>query len=216
MFELATLRRAVAASLIGMVMALGAGGAGAEEADDVLSREKVLRDPAIPAMGNPDGDITIVEWFDYQCPYCKKLAPDLAKVIKEDGKVRLVMKEWPILGPPSGLASRLVLATRYQDKYEASHKALMTTKGRLTETTLRETLAKAGVDIPKAEADMLAHKDDIEALLKRNNAQAEAFGFNSTPSFIIGTFRVPGVLDAAMFKRAIADARAMAKQSPAK
>ncbi|WP_441516065.1 DsbA family protein [Bradyrhizobium sp. 2TAF24] len=214
MFELATLRRAVAASLVGLVMALGAGSVSAEEADNVLSREKVLRDPEIPAMGNPEGDITIVEWFDYQCPYCKKLAPELAEVVKADGKVRLVMKEWPILGPPSGLASRLVLATRYQNKYDASHKALMTTKGRLTETTLRETLAKAGVDVAKAEADMLAHKDDIEALLKRNNDQAEAFGFNSTPSFIIGTFRVPGVLDAAMFKRAIADARAMAKQQP--
>ncbi|MBR1220882.1 DsbA family protein [Bradyrhizobium sp. U87765 SZCCT0131] len=215
MYGLATLKRAMAASLIGMVLALGAGAvASAEEAEDVLTRDKVLRDPAIPAMGNPDGDITIVEWFDYQCPYCKKLAPELAKVIKEDGKVRLVMKEWPILGAPSGLASRLVVAARYQDKYEASHHALMELKGRLTETTLREALTRAGVDVARAEADMLAHKDDIEALLKRNNAQAEAFGFNSTPSFIIGTFRVPGVLDAAMFKRAIADARAMAKQQP--
>ncbi len=177
---------------------------------DVYKRQ-VLRDAEIPALGNPDGDITIVEYFDYQCPYCKKVAPELAQVVKEDGKVRLVMKDWPILGPPSDLAARLVLATRYQNKYQASHDALIGLKGRLTETSLRETLTQAGVDVAKADADLVAHKTEIEAVLKRNNTQAEAFGFRGTPAFIVGTFRIPGVLDAAMFKRAIADARAAAK-----
>jgi protein-disulfide isomerase len=185
----------------------------AQDVDNVLSRDSVLRDAGIPAMGNPQGDITVVEYFDYQCPYCRKFAPDLAQVVKEDGKVRLVMKDWPILGPPSDVAARLVLATRYQNKYEQSHQALMAAKGRLTETGIRDTLSKAGVDVARAEADLDAHRSEIDALLKRNNAQAEAFGFQGTPAFIIGTFRVPGVLEVAMFKQAIADARvAAAKQ----
>lgn len=210
-FGLAVLRRAIVASLIGTVVAICAPGGVRAEDDDVLSRDSVLRDRDIPAFGNPDGDITIVEWFDYQCPYCKKVAPDLAQVVKEDGKVRLVMKDWPILGAPSDLAARLVLAARYQDKYQASHDVLIGLTGRLTETTLREALSKAGVDLAKADADLVTHKSEIDAVLKRNNTQAEAFGFRGTPSFIVGTFRVPGVLDAAMLKRAIADARAAAK-----
>jgi len=170
----------------------------------------VLRDADIPVLGNPQGDITIVEFYDYQCPYCKKLAPDLARVVKEDGKIRLVMKDWPILGPASDIAARLVLATRHQGKYEVAHDALMGLRGQLTEAVLRGALETAGVDLARADADLLAHKEEIDALLKRNNGQAEAFGFFATPSFIVGTFRIPGAIDAAMFKRAVADARAAA------
>lgn len=206
---------AVAAAVFVLVLVAGVAPLRAED-DNLLSRDAVLRDAGIPAMGNPQGDITIVEFFDYQCPFCKKLAPELEQVIREDGKVRLVMKDWPILGPPSDVAARLVLASRYQDKYEAAHRALMSFRGRLTETVLREALTKAGVDLARADADLATHRADIDSLLKRNNAQAEAFGFFATPSFIIGTFRVPGVLEAAMFKRAIADARAAAAKEKKK
>lgn len=202
-------------ALVAFVLAAAVAPLRAEE-DNLLSRDAVLRDAAIPAMGNPKGDITIVEFFDYQCPYCKKLSPELEQVIREDGQVRLVMKDWPILGPPSDVAARLVLAARYQDKYEAGHRALMTFRGQLTEPVLRDALAKAGVDLVRADADLATHRAEIDALLKRNNAQAEAFGFFATPSFIIGTFRVPGVLEAAMFKRAIADARAAAAKGKKK
>jgi protein-disulfide isomerase len=152
---------------------------------DVLSKDAVLRDPEIPALGNPNGDITIVEYFDYQCPYCKKISPVLDQVISEDRKVRLVLKDWPILGDPSGYAARLVLATKYQNKYEAAHRALIVKVGRLTEAVIDETLTQAGVDVTKAKADLAANKAAIEALLKRNNEQAEAFGFRGTPVFIV-------------------------------
>lgn len=180
---------------------------------DVLSREMVLRDPDIPALGNPDGDLTIVEWFDYQCPYCKKIAPDLAKVVKEDGKIRLVHKDWPILGDASKYAARLALATRYQNKYPVAHEALISHKGRLTDAVTEEVLAKAGIDVAKAKSDLEARAKEIDALIARNNEQAEAFGFNGTPSYIVGTFRVPGGLSIEMFKRAIADAREAAKKA---
>lgn len=183
---------------------------------DILSKDAVLRDPDIPALGNPKGDITIVEYFDYQCPYCKKISPVLDQVLREDANVRLVLKDWPILGDPSGYAARLVLAAKYQNKYEAAHRALIVKVGRLTESAIDETLAQAGVDVAKAKADLAANKASIDALLKRNNEQAEAFGFRGTPVFIVGTFRIPGGLTAEQFKQAIADARKAAKQGGAK
>jgi protein-disulfide isomerase len=175
--------------------------------DDVLSRDAVLRDPDIPALGNAQGDITIVEYFDYQCPYCKKTAPELAEVVTEDGKVKLVLKDWPIFGPASAYAARMALASKYQDKYEAAHDALIAAKAKLTEAAVDDLLGKAGVDVTRAATDRDTHAAEIDALLARNDAQARAFGFEGTPGFIIGTFRVPGALNTAGYKRAIADAR---------
>lgn len=182
----------------------------APEPEDVLSTNAVLRDPQIPAAGNPDGDITIVEYFDYRCPYCKKVAPELLQVAKEDGKVRLIFKDWPIFGGISVDAAKLVLATKYQDKFAAAHEALIGAKSNLTASVIDETLSGAGIDVAKAKQDLEANKIAIEAVLARNDAQAKAFGFQGTPAFIVGRFRVPGVLDAAMFKAAIKDARAAA------
>lgn len=206
------LRLAGVAAIAAVMGSLSLVSAQAQERD-VLSREMVLRDPDIPALGNPDGDLTIVEWFDYQCPYCKKIAPDLAKVVKEDGKIRLVHKDWPILGDASKYAARLALATRYQNKYPVAHEALISHKGRLTDAVTEEVLAKAGIDVAKAKRDLEARAKEIDALIARNNEQAEAFGFNGTPSYIVGTFRVPGGLSIEMFKRAIADAREAAKKA---
>lgn len=213
MFAVSARLARIAAAAVLIVLASGAAvPASAEDApNNVLSRDAVHRDAEIPVLGNPAGDITIVEYFDYQCPYCKKVAPDLAQVVKEDGRVRLVLKDWPILGDASKYAARLVLATKYQGRYEAAHQALIAHVGRLTEAAVDDTLAKAGVDVEKAKADLAAHQEVIEALLKRNNAQAEAFGFRGTPAFVIGTFRVPMSLTAAQFKMAIADARKAAR-----
>ncbi|MGZ3410073.1 MAG: DsbA family protein [Xanthobacteraceae bacterium] len=183
------------------------------QADSTLSRDAVLRDPDIPVLGNPDGDITIVEFFDFQCPYCKQIHSDLIKVVKEDGKIRLVYKDWPILGELSVVAAKLVLAAKFQGKYAQAHDALITYKGRITAANIPEIVSAAGVDIKKATADFAANDAHVKDILVRNNAQAEAFGFNGTPSFIVGTFRVPGVLTPEQFKQAIKDARAR-QQSP--
>lgn len=206
-FKIDFSRRAVFTALL---LAL-AGSPALAQMDNVTSRDNVLRDPDIPSLGNPNGDITIASWFDYQCPYCKKVEPELEKAAKADGHVRIVLKDWPILGDPSPYAAKLVLATKYQNKYEAAHHALMAKTGRLTEGVIDETLKGIGVDVAKAKSDLEAHKAEIDALLARNNAQAEAFGFQGTPGFIIGTFRVPGPLTADQFKLAIADARKKAK-----
>lgn len=177
------------------------------QVDDVLTEALVLRDPEIPVAGNASGDITIVEFFDYQCPYCRKLEPELRQVVHDDGKIRLVLKDWPILGPLSVTASRMALASKYQDKFIQAHDALIGVNSKLTEARIRELLAGAGIDVDRLDRDLASHATEINVILARNNDQATAFDFRGTPSFIIGKFRVPGVLTMAQFGQAIADAR---------
>jgi protein-disulfide isomerase len=179
------------------------------EGDDekVLTEALVLRDPDVPVAGNVTGDITIVEWFDYQCPYCRKLEPELRQVVQDDGKVRLVLKDWPILGPVSVVAARMALACKFQDKYNEAHDALIGVNSKLTEPRINELLTGAGIDLDRAKRDLAANATAIDAILTRNNDQATAFGFRGTPSFIVGKFRVPGALTIAQFEQVIADAR---------
>ncbi len=194
----------------GATAALGIGALSAPawaEGEDILTEAQVLRDPDIPVAGNASGDISIIEYFDYQCPYCRKIEPELRQVVLDDGKIRLVWKDWPILGPMSVTASRMALASRYQDKFIQAHDALIAINSKLTEARIREALSGAGVDIDRLNRDLAGRADAIDTTLKRNNDQAMAFDFRGTPSFIVGKFRVPGVLTVAQFGQVIADAR---------
>jgi protein-disulfide isomerase len=175
--------------------------------ETALTEALVLRDPDIPVAGNAGGDVTIVEYFDYQCPYCRKLEPELRQVVEHDGKVRLVFKDWPILGPVSVVAARTALASKYQEKFVQAHDALIGLNAKLTEPRIRELLAAAGIDIDRLDRDLAANAKAIDAILARNGDQAVAFGFRGTPSFIVGKFRVPGTLTVAQFDQIIADAR---------
>ena len=175
--------------------------------ETILTEALVLRDPDIPAAGNVEGDITIVEYFDYQCPYCRKIEPELRQVVQDDGKVRLVLKDWPILGPVSVIAARMALASKFQDKYIQAHEALIGVNSKLTEPRMRELLAGAGIDVDRLDRDLVTNAKAIDAIIARNNDQATAFGFKGTPSFIVGKFRVPGILTMAEFDQVIADAR---------
>ena len=181
--------------------------------DNVLTEALVLRDPDVPVAGNANGDISIVEYFDYNCPYCRKLEPELGQVVHDDGKVRLVRKDWPILGPTSVIASRMALAAKYQDKSSQAHDALIGNNSKLTEPRINELLAGAGIDMDRLSRDLAANAGTIDGILKRNNDQATAFDFRGTPSFIVGKFRVPGVLTMEQFTQVIADARKAAKKS---
>jgi protein-disulfide isomerase len=206
--QLPTRRQALA------LLGAGAVGAGmaprlalAQSDETVLTEALVLRDPDIPVTGNPDGDITIVEYFDYNCPYCRKIAPEIRQVVQDDGKVRLVLKDWPILGEVSVIASRMALACKYQDKFIQAHDALIGISSKLTEPRIRELLAGAGIDVDRATRDLATNATAIDAIIARNGDQALAFGFKGTPSFIVGKFRVPGILTMAQFDQVIADAR---------
>jgi protein-disulfide isomerase len=195
------------AVMLGMDIAPGSAAAQSDDDEKVLTEALVLRDPDIPVAGNVDGDITIVEYFDYQCPYCRKIEPELRQVVQDDGKVRLVLKDWPILGEVSVIAARMALASKFQGKYLVAHEALIGVNSKLTEPRIPDLLAGAGIDVDRLNRDLVTNAKTIDAILARNRDQAMAFGFKGTPSFIVGKFRVPGILTMAQFDQVIADAR---------
>ncbi|MBS0536145.1 MAG: DsbA family protein [Proteobacteria bacterium] len=200
-------------SVLAVATTLQAPGALAQSANqDPLSTASILHDSDIPVLGNPKGDVTIVEYFDYRCPYCKKVSPVLQKLISEDRGLRLVFKDWPVFGDVSIYAARLVFAAKYQNKYTEAHEALITAQEKLTEANVQSMLTQAGVDVPRAQLDLETHRKEIDAVLARNHEQAMALGFQGTPGFIIGKFRVPGAMDEKNFRQAIAESRAAAKK----
>ena len=175
----------------------------------IVSRnEELTQDPAAPVLGNPEGDLVMVEFFDYRCPYCKSVAPMVRDEVAKDGKVRLVMKEYPILGPQSVQAARAALAAAKQDKYADFHFALMTQPGDMSDAHIDTVAGLVGLDVARLRRDM--QSPEIEAALGRNIALAEALGIRGTPAFIIGTTLVPGAIDAQTLRRIIAEARARA------
>ncbi len=169
----------------------------------------ILNDPAAPVAGNPAGDVTIVAFMDYNCPFCKKSSPDLEKFVDADGKVRLVYKEWPILAPSSVYGARLALAAKYQGKYHEAHLALMGVHGgQIPEASMLDAVKAAGVNMDQLDEDLKAHDADIMALIKRDKDQADSLGLQATPVFLIGPFKVEKALDYDEFKQIVADFRA--------
>lgn len=169
--------------------------------------DAILHDPDAPTAGNPKGDVTIVAFLDYNCPYCKKSAPDLARVVKEDGRIRLVYKDWPVITEASVYGAQLALGAKYQGKYDAAHNALMAIPGRrITEQQMLQAVTRAGIDMNRLQADLDAHGAEIVALLKRTHAQADSLGLRGTPTYLVGPL-LASTLDYASFKRAVAEAR---------
>ncbi|MBM3531526.1 MAG: DsbA family protein [Alphaproteobacteria bacterium] len=166
---------------------------------------ELLSDPTSPVLGNPAGDVTVVEFFDYRCPYCKRTDPVVDQLVKEDGRIRRVMKEFPILGPESHFASRVALAARIQGKYEQVHKLLITSKGALDQETVLKLAKEAGADMDQLKRDIKS--PTIEDALKRNRDLAGALEITGTPAFIIGKEFVPGAADIDTFRQIVARAR---------
>jgi len=168
-------------------------------------RNEIFDDPATPVGGNPRGDVTIVEFFDYRCPYCKQVLPALQTLVKEDRNLRFIYKEMPVLGSVSVTAAHAALAAERQGKYEVFHNAMMGTKGQITEETVFKVAGSVGLDIDRLKQDMTA--PEIERAIKSNLALADALNIRGTPGFIIGNRIVPGALDLETLKDMIADAR---------
>ena len=168
-------------------------------------RNEIFDDPATPVGGNPRGDVTIVEFFDYRCPYCKQVLPALQTLVKEDRNLRFIYKEMPVLGSASVTAAHAALAAERQGKYEVFHNAMMGTKGQITEETVFKVAGSVGLDIDRLKQDMTA--PEIERAIKSNLALADALNIRGTPGFIIGNRIVPGALDLETLKDMIADAR---------
>lgn len=173
--------------------------------------DAILRDPDAPEAGNPKGNVTIVTYFDYNCPFCKKSEPDLEKVVHDDGKIRLVYKDWPILTEASVYGAQIALGAKFQGKYQAAHDALMAIPGRgVSKDQMRDAVEAVGVDMPKLQGDLQSHGDAITALLRRTLSQAEAMGLQGTPVYLIGPYKVAAALDADAFKKVVAQARSRA------
>jgi protein-disulfide isomerase len=168
-------------------------------------REELLGDPRSPVGGNPRGSVTVVEFFDYRCPHCKRAAPDLKKLARDDPDVRIVYKQFPMLGPDSELAARASLAAHAQGKHAALHDALMASSGPLTLRAILKLAGPAGIDVAKLEADM--EKPEFRATIERDLSLGEAIGITGTPSFVIGFELVPGRVDLETLKALVAEAR---------
>ena len=168
-------------------------------------KDEVFSDADAPVLGNPKGDVTLVEFFDYRCPYCKAMADQIADVVKSDGKTKLVMKEFPVLGPESVTAARAALAAREQKKYDEFHHALMRLKEPLTDKVLMKTAAEVGLNVDKLKKDMDDQK--IDTILKNNLKLAHDLNIDATPTFIVGDQIVPGAVPAQGLKQLIEQTR---------
>ena len=173
----------------------------------LTERKRELYDDAeAPVAGNPKGDVTIVEFFDYRCPYCKQMHAPMKALLAADGQLRVVRKDLPILGPASVVASHAALAARAQGKYPAFHDALMEFRGQLDEAGVFRIAGEAGLDVARLRRDMDAPA--VRGLLQRNVALAQALAITGTPAFVIGDALAPGALDAETMKKLVAEARA--------
>ena len=133
--------------------------------DNEITRDMILSDPDAPVAGNPNGDLTIVDFFDYNCPYCKKAATSLEKLVKADGNIRLVYKDWPILHETSIVGARLALAAKYQDSYFAGPPCAdgYSRLAGIPQEQMLEAVRKTNVDQARLDADLTAHANDIPA-----------------------------------------------------
>lgn len=167
--------------------------------------DQLLADPASPVAGNPMGDVTIIEFFDYKCPYCKRVTPALTELLEADKGIRIVFKEFPILGQSSVTAARAALAAGKQDRYLDFHTALMAHRGDFDEAAISTIADSLGLDLERLKADMKA--PDIDAQLRANHDLAMALAIRSTPTFIVGEHVVPGALSIDDMKELVAEAR---------
>ncbi len=162
-------------------------------------------DPASPVLGNPRGDVTVVVFFDYTCVYCKAAEPRLMEAARADKRVRIIMKEFPILTPASFTATKAALASVKQGKYAPFHLALMNYRGLLDDTAIFDTAKSVGLDVPRLRKDM-ASTAILEEIIANFNL-ARGLRLFQTPAFIVGTHILTGPSAEIDFPRAIAAAR---------
>ena len=188
------------------------GDAGSEEdtaasAEAMAARAEIADDPIAPKLAPEGYDVTIISYSDYQCPFCRKIHPELERLAQEDGKVRIVYRDWPIFGPASEEAARMAIASQWQNKHRQFNDALMRTDGKLSSEKIRAAAAAAGIDFARLERDMETREDDIDGVLRRTAMQAAQMGLQGTPAMLVGPYMIPGAVDYAGLTRAVAEAR---------
>jgi protein-disulfide isomerase len=175
----------------------------------LVQNKKELHSSQSPVGGNPQGDVTVVEFFDYNCPYCRKAGPVLTDAITADKALRIVYKEWPILGPGSEYAAKAALAAQMQGKYQTFHDALMTSSSKVDETSTLQIATTIGLDVERLKRDM--EGETVRTELERNFALAEKLRITGTPAFVIGDEIIRGLVDLPTLQQTIAKAREQSK-----
>ncbi|MDF0600053.1 DsbA family protein [Psychromarinibacter sp. C21-152] len=173
------------------------------------NREELVNDGYSYVGGNPDGDITVVEFLDYRCGYCRKAHPEVTELIESDGNIRYVIKEFPILGEQSVLASRFAIAVKQVEGDEAYydvHNDLMTMRADVTEEALTAMAEEKGFDTPEIFAAM--NSDSVQEIIMQNRALAQRMQINGTPSFIFGDEMLRGYLPLDAMREILAEERA--------
>jgi protein-disulfide isomerase len=166
--------------------------------------DELYRSDADLIAGNPEGGVTMAEFFDYNCGYCKRAMPDVLKLIESDKDLRVVLKEWPILGEGSVFAAKAALASRKQGKYWEFHLALMQERS-VNEPKVLEVAERVGLDVEQLKSDMA--RPEVEEVIERNMRLAEALGLRGTPAFLIGEQLLPGAMPYRVLEQTIATVR---------
>ncbi len=168
-------------------------------------QQELLNDPDSPVSGNPAGDVTVVEFFDYRCGYCKRAASALTQLQQNDSGIRVVYKDFPILGETSELAAKAALASHLQGKHQAFHEALLAIKDDLTKEQLFRVANATGLDAERLDRDI--NRPEWQPIIDRNRTLAKKLGISGTPAFVVGTELVPGALDLKMLEDLVAQKR---------
>jgi len=173
----------------------------------MAARAAIADDPVAPKIGAEDYDVTIINYTDYQCPFCRRVHPELMRLTQEDDRVRIVYRDWPLFGAASEEAARAAIASQWQGKHTEFNDALMQIQGRLDSEKIRTAADSAGVDWAQLERDMEERRSDIDGLIRRTTLQAAQMGIQGTPALLIGPYMVPGAIDYAGLTQAVSLAR---------
>ena len=195
---------------VGALQAEDSAHAAAESQAALVAHHDMLVTTADPVAGNPRGTVTIVEFFDTRCPYCRRMEPAMAKLLRQDHDVKLVYKDLPILGPASMLGSKALLAAQQQGAYDKLREAVMQMPADTTSPMIQAAAEKLGLDWPKLQHDMDA--PTVQRQIDANLKLAQALDIEGTPVLVIGKQIVPGALDLAELQKAVAAARKTTEQ----
>jgi protein-disulfide isomerase len=170
-------------------------------------QKHILTDPGAPTLGSVSADITVVEYFDYNCPFCKALAPAFHAFIDKDHSAAVLYKEWPVFGGASVYAAQSALAANFQGKYLQAHDALISAPRLGENSQVDAALQRAGIDMAQLKKDLVAHRASIDSLLMRNDAEAHGLGLRGTPGVLVGRRVASGISDLETLQSAVAVSR---------
>jgi len=192
-----------------LMLALVAGPAAAQvRMLSPAAAQALSAEPGVEMDGARQASVTLIEYLDYNCGYCKKMQPEIDRLLKTDTGVRVLYKPWPLFGPVSTYAARVTLAAQWQGKYLAAHKALIGAPSRLdSEATVRRLVSAAGVDLARLDRDLQARRLEIDAMLRRNDEEARRLQLQGTPGLVAGEVLVPGGLPHTALQQLVAHAR---------